>query len=224
MKNQILYIDDNADNLTIFKEKFSETFEIVTSSDPTAVFNLLESQDFDAIILDVHMPEKDGFQVLKEITESRFSVIPVLLYTSDELQVIRFQAFSSAACDIIYRTLSDLEIELRILNKIQLFKKRNNEEKYLNIGALKLNLETLEAFHEESNLNLTPIEFKIIHLLAKSPNKVYTREYITNLLWPNVHVQNQNIDTHLSNLRKKLVPFSKYIKTIKSRGYILRIG
>ena len=60
-------------------------------------------------------------------------------------------------------------------------------------------------------------------LTATNPNKIFNREYITNLLWPNVHVQNQNIDTHLSNLRKKLHPFSKKIKTIKSRGYILRI-
>ncbi len=60
-------------------------------------------------------------------------------------------------------------------------------------------------------------------LLAKNPNKIFSREYITNFLWPDVHVQNQNIDTHLSNLRKKLTPFSSNIKTIKSRGYILRV-
>ena len=76
----------------------------------------------------------------------------------------------------------------------------------------------------DEKIQLTPIEFKLIYLLVKNPNKVFSREYVTNLVWPNVHVQNQNIDTHLSNLRKKLVPFSHYIKTIKSRGYILRIG
>ncbi|MEC7182467.1 MAG: winged helix-turn-helix domain-containing protein [Bdellovibrionota bacterium] len=76
---------------------------------------------------------------------------------------------------------------------------------------------------DDKKVQLTPIEFKFIQLLAKNPNKIFSRDYITNLLWPDVHVQNQNIDTHLSNLRKKLKPFSKQIKTIKSRGYILRI-
>ena len=112
----------------------------------------------------------------------------------------------------------------RIQNKITAKKVTSQSENLLTFDGFKLYCDMQMAEINNEKIQLTPIEFKIIHLLAKSPNKVYTREYITNLLWPNVHVQNQNIDTHLSNLRKKLVPFSKYIKTIKSRGYILRIG
>jgi CheY-like chemotaxis protein len=122
--NKILYIDDNATNLSMFKEKYSAFFEITTTSDPLALFNLLEGQKFDLVLLDIHMPVLDGFELLKEISESRFSFIPVIMYTSDELQAIRFKALASHASDILYRTLTDEEIRLRIQNKINLFSKR----------------------------------------------------------------------------------------------------
>lgn len=115
-------------------------------------------------------------------------------------------------------SLPELRIKLR-LNLVQTM-----AENILTFDGFKLFCDMQMAEINDEKIQLTPIEFKLIHLLAKNPNKVFSRDYITNLLWPNVHVQNQNIDTHLSNLRKKLMPFSRYIKTIKSRGYILRIG
>lgn len=222
MINRLLYIDDSHINLSIFKEKFSGTFDIVTSTDPMSIFNLLEGQKFDAIILDVHMPERDGFAVLKEISESRFSTIPVLMYTSDEIQVVRYQALASQASDIIYRTLSDKEIELRILNKINLFSKRNDEEKYLNLGTLRLNLETLEAFHKEINLNLTPIEFKILTALVKNFPEKISREVMVKKAWNQENVLDRTVNTHLTNLRNKLPKKEFSVESPRGTGIVLK--
>ena len=119
MIKKILYVDDCVDNLVIFTRNFAHIFEIVTSSDSISIFNLLEGQKFDAILLDIHMPFKNGFQLLSEISESQFSIIPLILITSDEQDLTRYQALSTKACDIIYRSMPDKEIELRILNKIR---------------------------------------------------------------------------------------------------------
>jgi len=73
------------------------------------------------------------------------------------------------------------------------------------------------------NITLTPIEYKTIHLLVTNPNKIFPREHLAEIIWASTNTSSQNIDTHLSNLRKKLKPFSKYIKTIKSRGVLLRV-
>lgn len=221
--NRLLYIDDNITNLNIFKEKFSKTFEITISTCPMSIFNLLEGQKYDLILLDVHMPGRDGFQVLKEISESRFSFIPVIMYTSDELQVIRYKALASKASDIIYRTLSDEEIELRILNKINLFEKRNNnEEKYLTLGSLGLNLETLEAFHHEVNLNLTPIEFKILTTLIKNYPQKISRETMIKKAWNQENVLDRTVNTHLTNLRNKLPKHEFSIESPRGTGIILK--
>jgi len=218
----ILYIDDNVTNLNIFEEKFSEFFEITVSNDPLSIFNLLEAQKFDVILLDIHMPERDGFQVLQEVNESRFSSIPVLMYTSDELQAIRYQALSSPACDIIYRTLSDEEIKLRIENKINLFSKRNGEERHLSLGTLSLNLETLEAFHNSKNLNLTPIEFKILAALIKNFPEKISRETMVRKAWNSENVLDRTVNTHLTNLRNKLPKEEFMIESPRGTGIILK--
>lgn len=218
----ILYIDDNTTNLNIFEEKFSEFFEITVSNDPLSVFNLLEAQKFDGILLDIHMPGRDGFQVLKEIQESRFSSIPVLMYTSDELQAIRYQALASAACDIIYRTLTDEEIKLRIENKINLFSKRSGEERHLSLGSLSLNIETLEAFHNSRNLNLTPIEFKILAALIKNYPEKISRETMIKKAWNSENVLDRTVNTHLTNLRNKLPKEEFQIESPRGTGIILK--
>jgi DNA-binding response OmpR family regulator len=222
MIKRILYIDDSVINLAIFCEKFEGIFDVVTSSDPTSVFNLLEGQKFDAILLDIHMPNKDGFQVLKEIGESRFSAIPVIMYTSDELQAIRYQAYGSLASDILYRTLDDKEIELRILNKIHHFSKMNEEEKYLSLATLQLNLETLEAFHQETNLNLTPIEFKILATLIKNFPEKISRETLMKKAWNQENVLDRTVNTHLSNLRTKLPREEFVIESPRGTGIVIR--
>lgn len=218
----ILYIDDNPTNLSIFKEKYSEYFQITTSSDPLNIFNLLESQRFDGILLDIHMPDRDGFQVLKEISESRFAGIPVLMYTSDELQVIRYKALASQACDIIYRTLSDEEIRLRIENKLNLFSKKTGEDKHLTIDSLSLNLETLEAFHKSDNLNLTPIEFKILAALAKNYPEKISRESMVKKAWNSDSVLDRTVNTHLTNLRSKLPKNEFTIESPRGTGIVLK--
>lgn len=219
---RILYIDDNITNLNIFCEKFSDTFDITISACPLTVFNLLESQKYDVILLDIHMPEMDGFQVLKLISESRFSYIPVLMYTSDEFEAIRYQALASKACDILYRTQSDEEIRLRILNKINLFSKRNEVEKHLELGSLKLNTETLEAFHHAQNLNLTPIEFKILTALIKNFPEKISRETMMKKAWNQDNVLDRTVNTHLTNLRNKLPRDEFMIESPRGTGIVLK--
>lgn len=223
MKN-ILYIDDNLTNLNVFVEKFSEYFAITTTTDPLTIFNLLEGQIFDAILLDIHMPERDGFQVLNEISESRFSHIPVLMYTSDELQAIRFKTLASRACDIIYRTLSDEEIRLRIENKINLFSKKAEKDRHVSLGSLSLNLETLEAFHNSRNLNLTPIEFKILASLVKNYPEKVSRETMIKKTWSDDpdSVLDRTVNTHLTNLRNKLPKEEFVIASPRGTGIVLK--
>lgn len=218
----VLYIDDNEANLAVFKENFSKYFEITTSDCPLNIFNLLEARTFDIILLDIHMPERDGFQVLKEINESRFSNIPVIMFTSDELQMVRYKALASEACDIIYRTLSDEEIRLRIVNKINLFSKGKTEKKHLALGQLSLNLETLEAFHQSVNLNLTPIEFKILAALIKSYPQKISRETMVKKAWNTNNVQDRTVNTHLTNLRNKLPRDEFVIESPRGTGIVLK--
>ena len=219
----VTIVDDVKDNLKSYNELLSPTFNLELIQNPLDLLNFLSKNQTDLILLDLHMPNINGFELYEKFKTSHPEV-PVIFLSGDPSEESIIKGLNLGADDFIVKPVSLRELIARIKNKISLKQNSAQSEDVIVFDGFKLYCEMQMAELNNEKIQLTPIEFKLIQLLAKNPNKVFTREYITNLLWPNIHVQNQNIDTHLSNLRKKLMPFSKYIRTIKSRGYILRIG
>ena len=221
-KMHVTIVDDIQDNLLSYKELLETNFDLELIQNPVELLGYLNTKKTDLVILDLHMPNMNGFELYGKFKNTH-PEIPVIFLTGDPSEDVVVQGMELGADDFIVKPVSLNELVARIKNKIITKKGSKPIEEKLTFDGFILHTEVQMAEIGDKKIQLTPIEFKIIHLLAKSPNKIFSRDYITNLLWPNVHVQNQNIDTHLSNLRKKLKPFSQYIKTIKSRGYILRI-
>lgn len=221
-KMHVTIVDDVKDNLKSYNELLSPTFNLELIQNPLDLLTFLGKSETDLIILDLHMPTMNGFELYEKFKLSHPD-LPVIFLSGDPSEESIIKGLNLGADDFIVKPVSLRELVARIKNKISI-KQAAAESEILSFDGFKLHCEMQMAEIGEEKIQLTPIEFKLIHLLAKNPNKVFSRDFITNLLWPNIHVQNQNIDTHLSNLRKKLMPFSKYIRTIKSRGYILRIG
>jgi two-component system phosphate regulon response regulator PhoB len=224
-KYHVTIVDDSSDNLKSYNDLLSSTFNLELILNPIDLIPFLNKSTTDIVVLDLHMPTINGFELYQKFHHT-YPDLPVIFLSGDPSEESVVKGLNLGADDFIVKPVSLRELIARIKNKINHQKPTvvASETNIISFEGFKLYCDMQMAEIENNKIQLTPIEFKLIHLLSKNPNKVYSREYITNLLWPNVHVQNQNIDTHLSNLRKKLVPFSKYIKTIKSRGYILRIG
>lgn len=222
-KMHVTIVDDVKDNLRSYNELLSPTFNLELIQNPVDLLSFLGKTETDLILLDLHMPNMNGFELYEKFKVSHPD-LPVIFLSGDPSEESIIKGLNLGADDFIVKPVSLRELVARIKNKISTKQAQSSEAEVISFDGFKLHCEMQMAEIGEEKIQLTPIEFKLIHLLAKNPNKVFSREYITNLLWPNIHVQNQNIDTHLSNLRKKLMPFSKYIRTIKSRGYILRIG
>lgn len=221
-KMHVTIVDDVQDNLLSYKELLETNFNLELIQNPLELLGYLNTKKTDLVLLDLHMPNMNGFELYGKFRDTHPEV-PVIFLTGDPSEEVVVQGMDLGCDDFIVKPVSLNELVARIKNKIQTKQGTRPVEDKISFGDFTLHTEVQMAQVGDKKIQLTPIEFKIIHLLSKSPNKIFSREYITNLLWPNVHVQNQNIDTHLSNLRKKLRPFSSYIKTIKSRGYILRI-
>ncbi len=219
----VTIVDDVKDNLKSYNELLSPTFNLELIQNPIELLTFLSKNSTDLIILDLHMPNINGFELYEKF-KTTHPEVPVIFLSGDPSEESVIKGLNLGADDFIVKPVSLRELVARIKNKISLKQNSAQAEDVIVFDGFKLHCEMQMAELNNEKIQLTPIEFKLIQLLAKNPNKVFSREYITNLLWPNIHVQNQNIDTHLSNLRKKLMPFSKYIRTIKSRGYILRIG
>lgn len=222
-KLHVTIVDDVKDNLKSYNELLSSTFNLELIQNPLELLSFLAKAQTDLILLDLHMPTINGFELYQKF-KTTHSDLPVIFLSGDPSEESIIRGLNLGADDFIVKPVSLRELVARIKNKITVKPASSLVDNILMFDGFKLYCDMQMAEIADEKIQLTPIEFKLIHLLAKNPNKVFSREYITNLLWPNIHVQNQNIDTHLSNLRKKLMPFSRYIKTIKSRGYILRIG
>jgi len=223
-------VDDMQDNLDCYQELLGNKFELELIQDPTTVIPFLKNTTTDMLILDLHMPKIEGFDLFEEVRKDHHN-LPVIFLTADPSEEACIKGLNLGAEDFITKPVSLKELEARIVNKLKKIKAAGSngvvtpdkKEEVIEFEGFTLYMKTQAAKIDETIIQLTPIEFKLIALFAKNPNEIYDRQFISNMLWPNVHVQNQNIDTHLSNLRKKLHPFSKHLKTIKSRGYILRI-
>ncbi len=221
-KMHVTIVDDILDNLKSYNDLLSSTFNLELIQNPIDLLSFLARSETDIVVLDLHMPSINGFELYQKVKSSHPD-IPAIFLSGDPSEDAVVNGLNLGADDFIVKPVSLKELIARIKNKIQHKQGNKSADNVISFDGFKLYCDMQMAEVNHKKIQLTPIEFKLIHLLAKNPNKVYSREYITNMLWPNVHVQNQNIDTHLSNLRKKLVPFSNSIKTIKSRGYILRL-
>ena len=220
-------VDDAYDNLESYKKLLESQFKLELIQDPYAVMDFLHSNKTDLIILDLHMPKVSGFELFEKIREHY--QYPVIFLSADPSEDVRIQGLDLGAEDFISKPVSIKELIARINNKISTSQNhekngqtQTSKKEVIEYPGFRLDCELQTAEIGDNRVQLTPIEYKLVALLAKNPNKVFSREYIAQQLWPNIHVQNQNIDTHLSNLRRKLKPFSENIKTIKQRGYILR--
>lgn len=219
---RITIVDDILENLELYNDLLSPTFEIKLIQKPMELIAHLETNSTDLVLLDIHMPDINGFELYERL-KNKHPELPVIFLSSDPSEDALVKGLNLGADDFILKPVSLKELVARIKNRINHKRRSGAEQQEISIDCFTLHCDMQMAEVEGQKVQLTPIEYKLIHLLAKSPNKIFSREFISKLLWPDVHVQNQNIDTHLSNLRKKLHPFSKNIKTIKSRGYILRV-
>lgn len=220
-------VDDVKDNLNNYKDLLGPEFNLKLIQQPLELLGFLNTNKTDLVILDLHMPNINGFELFDRMRQTH-PHLPVIFLTGDPSEESLIKGLGIGAQDFIVKPVSINELVARIKNKVEAKKAKHRRKKDANLIKVEghdfaLNSDLQSAVVAGSNIALTPIEYKIIHLLVSNPNKIFSRDYLAEIIWANTNTSSQNIDTHLSNLRKKLKPFSNYIKTIKSRGILLRI-
>ncbi|OIQ16110.1 MAG: hypothetical protein BM556_15740 [Bacteriovorax sp. MedPE-SWde] len=206
----ILCIDDTVDHLNFYKDILSNDFKVITLSNSLETKHYIEKFSPDLILLDLYMPFKSGFQVLEELRFS--SEVPIIVISSSIEDEAIENAFELGAIDFIGRQMSEKEILVRLKARL---KSRPKEIEYLDY-VLDMGKSSLKFNDEE--VDLTPNEYKVIFhtftnngLISKSD--LYTRA------WPNQVFTDKTLNTHLTNLRKKLNGISSRV-IIKRDGNI----
>ena len=224
--SQILMIDDDIKLCRLVKDYLAPFGFNVTSvnTGPDGVSAATERQ-FDAILLDVMLPGLDGFEVLKQIRAT--SSVPILMLTALGDEADRIVGLEIGADDYLPKTFSTRELLARlraVTRRSQLNSTTLNDTDEISLGDIELNASTRIARQNGSRLELTSLEFDLLHCLLRSAGRVLNRDQLLDeIAGREYDVFDRSIDVHISSLRKKLGDDFKnprYIRTLRSVGYM----
>ncbi|MFY7994629.1 MAG: response regulator transcription factor [Bacteriovoracaceae bacterium] len=222
IRMHVTIIDDNKDLLDVLASSLGDAFNLELFTEPEKGIEFIRNNHTDAILLDLHIPGKDGFQVYEEVKRAK-SNLPILFLTGDTTLNSMVRGLDMGADDFLVKPVQTEELVARVKNRISLSKRSNQSNKTIQFKDMVIDLDGHQVLINNSPVKLTPKEYQLLLVLAQNPNRVIHKDDLITMLWKDVHVEVNNLDTHFSNLRRKLKPFSTHIKTLKNLGYVLRI-
>lgn len=221
MKN-VLIIDDDQDLTARLKDYFSQfELNLICAASPSIGLNLFAQHNVDVVLLDVMLPEQDGFSLCKELRAK--SNVPIIMLTARGELTDRVLGLEIGADDYLAKPFEPRELVARVEVLMRRQQKQVAvEQEYLFTG-LTIKPDQHQVLLEGSSINLTGMEFRLLVLLAKNAGRIFNRDDILNeLKGIDADVYSRSIDILLSRLRQKLndnVNAPKYIKTIRNLGY-----
>lgn len=224
----VLLIEDDRLILEILDSYFKEEgFKTYTARNGKIgverYFEITETEHLDLIILDIMMPEMDGWSVCRKIRQ--VSDIPIIILTARDDEDDEIYGFELKANDYVKKPFSPQVLVARAKSLIERSSTADNRapqnaEHILKKGKLEINSVTREIKIDNNVINLTTKEFNILYLLASNEKVVFSRETILNKIWEYDYVgETRIVDNHIKKIRKALGDYSYYIGTIFGVGY-----
>ena len=221
---RVLIADDEAEVIELVRLYLEKDgFEILSARDGMTALGLVETEKIDCAILDVMMPELNGFQLLKKIREK--SNIPVIMLTARTSSSDKVLGLDLGADDYVSKPFDGLELCARVKANIRRYSKnaKDSAPVVLKAGSLELDAEKCLLFKNGIQIELTSTEFRVLQLFMSNPSRVFTKAQISAAGWgENTYVEDNSIMVTLSKLRTKLGN-EGWIKNIRGLGYRMEI-
>jgi two-component system response regulator CpxR len=229
-KIRVLMIDDDTKLCRLVRDYLDPLgFDVTSVHTGPRGLDTVRSGNYQVVILDVMLPGMDGFEVLRQIR--RFSTIPVLMLTALGDEADRIVGLEVGADDYLPKTFSTRELlaRLRAVTRRSFLAASQRqalaETEELVINDLRITGAARKAVFRDQVLTLTPLEFDLIYCLARSVDRVLSRDQLLDeISGRNYEIFDRSIDVHISSLRRKLGDDPKnprYIKTLRASGYML---
>ena len=221
--NRILLIDDDTKLADLLGQYFAQfEFELANATLPSQGFSMLEKDNYDLVILDIMLPEMDGFEVCKTIR--RNSNIPIIMLTARGEVMDRIVGLELGADDYLPKPFEPRELVARIhgvLKRAQMTAEaEKNQPAVLSFDTLHIDTGQRQVTLDDDEIMLSAMEYQFLLLLASSPHKTFSRDELLNQLKGiDADVFTRSIDILVSRLRQKLKPH-EYIRTIRGQGYV----
>lgn len=226
---RVLVVDDDAKTVELVQLYLKrDGYKVLSAYDGTEALRLARETKPDLIVLDLMLPGLDGLEVCRKLREE--SDVPIIMLTARTTETDRLKGLDLGADDYVTKPFSPRELAARVRAVLRRIPEevlmRGPEEVYY--GNLAVNLRKHEATLAGTVLNLTPIEFKLLGILAREPDRVFSRAQLIEMaVGYDFDGFDRTIDVHIHNVRRKLeaVPgHSVQIKTVYGTGYKLALG
>lgn len=224
--NKILVVDDEkeiADLVELYLK--NENYTVYKSYSAKEVLSNIDNLDVDLAILDVMMPEIDGFMLCNKIREKY--TFPIIFATAKVEEIDKINGLMIGADDYVTKPFQPLELIARVkaqLRRSQKYNNSNQKENVIDFRGILINKDTHEFYFNEKKVELTKIEFEILWLLCENRGKVIKTDELFSKVWGSKYFEKDNntVMVHIRHLREKMNDIGKkpkYIKTVYGVGY-----
>lgn len=228
MAANILIVDDEqaiADLVEVYL--INENYKVLKFYNGRDALNCINNERIDLAILDVMLPDMNGFSICRRIREKHN--FPVIMLTAKEEEIDKITGLTLGADDYITKPFRPLELVARVKAQLRRFTKYNSmepakEERLIAFSGLVLDMDTHECMLNEKKISLTPTEFSILWVLCSNRGRVVSSEELFQKVWGDKYFSNSNntVMVHIRHLREKMhdsAEHPKYIKTVWGVGY-----
>ncbi|AFS79018.1 vancomycin response regulator VanR [Gottschalkia acidurici 9a] len=228
MTAKILVVEDEKEIANLIELYLkNENFIVFKCYTGAEAIKVIENEQLDMAILDIMLPDIDGFSICQKIRASYN--FPIIMLTAKDEELDKITGLTLGADDYITKPFRPLELVARVKAQLRRFTKYNQlnksqKENIISIGGLIVDKDTHECFLNEKSLSLTPTEFSILWVLCENKGQVVSSDELFRKVWGEKYFTNNNntIMVHIRHLREKMNDSAenpKYIKTVWGVGY-----
>ena len=213
---KILVVDDEMLIRSVIKEYLLlDGYEVDEASNGKEALDMVKSNDYSLIIIDIMMPHMDGFQACREI--KMIKDIPCIMLSARSEEYDKLNGFELGIDDYVTKPFSPKELVARVK---AVLKRYNNDNSSYSFGDLVIDDKAHDVFLEGNKLYLTPKEYDLLKYFVSNKNIALSREQLLTNVWGyDFFGDDRTIDTHVKTLRKNLGTYGECIKTIRGIGY-----
>ena len=226
--NHVLVVEDDKEireGVEIYLK--SQGYEVFQAADGAEGLDVIEREDIHLAIVDIMMPVMDGISMVVKLREKYD--FPVIFLSAKSEEVDKIMGLNMGADDYVTKPFTPMELLARVNSQLRRYRRfmerqedKNENSRIHTIGGLEINEDNVEVTIDGETVKMTPIEYKILLLLVKSPGRVFSAEEIYERVWNERAVNTDTIMVHVRNIREKieLNPREpKYLKVVWGVGY-----
>ena len=216
---KLLVVDDEARIRELIKKYATfEQYDVTEAENGMEAVELCRQQDFDLIIMDVMMPDLDGFSACREIRKA--SAVPILMLSARGEEYDKLHGFELGIDDYVVKPFSPKELMMRVGAILKRSGAKSESREVVDIGDLRVDFTARRVTLEGKPLDLSPKEYDLLFYLVRNRGIALTREKLLSEIWGyDFFGDDRTLDTHIKLLRRQLGPYADRITTLRGVGY-----